>query len=172
MLLDRPRKSFNLSVGAHSFADHIQLNLEVFVSLDELADPGAGLALDQGFDRTIGQPQQLQHRADDADAIDVLFGGIIDSRFALGGQKDLLILGVHGAGQGGHGFWAADKQRGYHVREDHDIPQRQQGKHLNFRLTLIISKKACDIHHLRSSICAGHVCVPNVRQRFGARTTR
>jgi hypothetical protein len=54
--------------------------------------------------------------------------GLSTPAFILGGQKNALVL-VHGTGKRADGFVAPDKKRRHHVRENNDVPQRQQGKH-------------------------------------------
>ena len=104
--------------------DRIGIGLEERLVLGKAGDPGPARALDQYLDRAIRQLQQLQHRADGADGIDVGGSGIVLRRVLLGDQQDLLVI-LHHVLERPHRLFAADKQRHDHVREDDDVAEGQ-----------------------------------------------
>ncbi|EKD60156.1 MAG: hypothetical protein ACD_54C00910G0002 [uncultured bacterium] len=91
---------------------------------DKLGDLHPRLAFDQHLDGAIRQFQQLQHIGKHANRVDAIGGRVIDGRVNLARQQDLLVV-RHNLFQRPHRFLAANEQRHDHMREDHDIPQRQ-----------------------------------------------
>ena len=91
---------------------------------DEFGDLHPRLALDQHLDGAVGQFQQLQHIGQDAHAIDPVIAGLVHGGVDLAGEQDLPILGHH-LFQRPHGFLAPHEKRHDHVRENHDVAQRQ-----------------------------------------------
>ena len=95
------------------------------IHLFNLVDTGALRTFHQYLDRTIRQFQHLQNIGDAAD-----FVNIIGRRLILGGcflsrKHDAFAL-FHRSFQRLDRFGATHKQRYYHMREDNDVPQRQQ----------------------------------------------
>ena len=85
---------------------------------------GAVAALDQHLDRPVRQFEQLEHRADGADRVDVGGRRIVLRGILLGDEQDLLVV-LHHVFERAHRFLAADKQRHDHVREDDDVAKGQ-----------------------------------------------
>ena len=106
------------------FGQQLGHGLEVILGFLEAADLRATAALDQHLDRAIGQLEQLQHRGDGADLVQILGAGIVLGGVFLRDEEDLLVV-AHHRFECAHGFIPADKERHNHVREDHDIAQRQ-----------------------------------------------
>jgi hypothetical protein len=52
------------------------------------------LALDQHLDGAVGKPEELHHRPERADAVDVVLGRIVGLRILLRREEDVLLL-VH-----------------------------------------------------------------------------
>ncbi|MCY1303947.1 hypothetical protein D9M70_536790 [compost metagenome] len=95
-----------------------------FVARRVAVDLGARAAFDQHLDGAVGQLQQLQDIGDGADFIDrgrfrIVVGGV-----DLGGKHDLLV-GAHDFLKRTDRLFAADEERHDHVREDHDVAERQ-----------------------------------------------
>ena len=105
-------------------ADHLGVRLEEGVVLGEAHDAGALAAFDQHLDRAVGQLQQLQHGADRADRENVGRRRIVLRRVLLRDEKDLLIV-LHHVFERPHRLLAADEERHDHVREHHDVAERQ-----------------------------------------------
>src|SRR3546814_1935569 len=76
--------------------------------------------------RAVGQLQELQHRADGADRINVRRRRVVLGRVLLGDKKDLLII-LHDVFEGAHRLLAADEERHDHVRE-HRSEELRVGK--------------------------------------------
>ena len=104
--------------------DRLGEGLEEGLVLGEAQDARALAALDQHLDRAVGQLQELQHRADGADGVDVVGRGIVLGGVLLGDQQDLLVV-LHHVFERAHRLLAADEQRHDHVREHDDVAQRQ-----------------------------------------------
>ena len=90
-------------------------------------DARALAALDQHLHGAVGQLQQLQHRGDGADRVDVVRRGIVLRRVLLRDEQDLLVV-LHHVFERAHGLLAADEERHDHVREHDDVAQRQDRK--------------------------------------------
>jgi hypothetical protein len=120
-----------LGRAAPSFRHIGDLGLVVLGLVGEAGNAGAGPAFDQHLYGAVGQLQELQDSRDNADVVDRLGRGIVVVFVLLGGQQDLLALVAHGFFERAHGFLAADEERYGLVREDHDVPQRQNGEDLN-----------------------------------------
>ena len=85
------------------------------------------LAFHQDLDRTVGQLEHLHNLAEGAELIEIFDLGIVGLRVALRDQKDLPFI-FHGPFQGLDGTRPAHEQGRHHVRENHDIPQREHRK--------------------------------------------
>ena len=101
-----------------------RIGLEMGLGFLEAGDLRALAALDQHLHRAIRQLQQLQHRGDGADRIQILGLGIVLRGILLRDEEDLLVL-PHHRFQRADGFLAADEERHDHMREHHDVPQGQ-----------------------------------------------
>jgi hypothetical protein len=102
-----------------------QVGHEVGRPVGDLLDAGALRAFHQHLDGAVRQFQHLQDIGHAADFVNVRWRRLILGGRLLGRQHDALAL-LHGGFQRLDGFWSANKQRDYHVREDYNIPQRQQ----------------------------------------------
>ncbi len=120
----RARQRLELLLLAELLLDRLGIGLEEGLVLGEAHDARALSALDQHLHRAVGQLQQLQHRADRADGIDVGRSGIVLGRVLLGDQQYLLVL-LHHVLERAYRLLAADEQRHDHVREHDDVAQRQ-----------------------------------------------
>ena len=121
---DRAQKRLDRVAVALDLVQRLGLRFEETVVWHEFGDPHPGLALDQNLDRAIGQFQQLQHIGQHADAEDALMRGLVDRGVDLAGQQNLPVVGHHLLKRA-HGFFPADEKRHDHVREHHDVTQRQ-----------------------------------------------
>ena len=110
--------------GLHQ-TDRVERILRL-AALEAADHQGAALALDQGLDGPVGQSQQLHHRGQGAQGVQVAVVGIVDPGVLLGDQKDRRAV-RHGRLQGGDGFFPADHQRGDHAREQDNVPQGHEG---------------------------------------------
>ena len=84
---------------------------------------------DQNLHGPVRQFQQLQHRGNGADSVDVVLARIIISRVLLGDEQNLLIV-LHHVFKGAHGFIAANEQRHDHVREHDNVAERKNGERI------------------------------------------
>ena len=82
------------------------------------------LPLDQHLYGAVGQLQQLQHIRQDAGVENTIGIGVIHAGVNLARQQDLLVIG-HDFFEGANRFIAAHEKRYNHVREHHNIAQRQ-----------------------------------------------
>ena len=121
------RASAAVSCGlARLLDDRIGISLEECLVLGKAGYPGAPSPLDQHLYRAVRQLQQLKDGADGADRIDVGGFGIVLRRVLLGDEQDLLVI-LHHILERPHRFFAPDKQRHDHVREDDDVAEGQDG---------------------------------------------
>ena len=97
----------------------------VFALVDDTVDARALRAFDQHLHGAVGQLQHLQHRGDAADRVEILGRRIVLGGRFLRDEQDVLA-GVHRDVERLDGFRAPDEQRDHHVREDHDVAQREQ----------------------------------------------
>jgi len=94
------------------------------IHLADRVDVGAGQALDQHLDGAVRQLQQLQHLRQRADRMQVGGTRVVGFRRLLRDQQDPLVA-LHREVERADRLVAADKQRDHHVREHHDVAQRQ-----------------------------------------------
>ena len=120
------RQRLGLLLLAAAVAEILGIGLEERLVLGKALDARALPAFDQHLDRAVGQLQQLQHRADRADRVDVGGGRIVLRGILLGDEQDLLVV-LHHVFERAHRLLAADEQRHDHVREDDDVAERQDG---------------------------------------------
>jgi len=85
-------------------------------------------ALDHDLDVSRGELQVLDDPRDDTQAMNVIFGGLVDLRITLGREKNLLIGPSQCAFEGHHRRPPSDHERRHHVGIDHHVPQRNCGK--------------------------------------------
>jgi len=127
--LGNDRAAQGLGLGALDGVrlDRGDLAGEVRIGVFDAVDAGALGALDQHLDGAVGQLEHLQDAGDAADLVDVFGSGIILAGGFLGHQHDALAR-FHRNLERADGARTADEQRDDHVREHHDVAQRQQGK--------------------------------------------
>jgi hypothetical protein len=111
---------FDLLLIADLLADDLGMRLEEGVILGEFDDARALSAFDENLHGSIGQLQELQHRSDRADRIDIGRGRIVLRRILLRDEQDLLVI-LHHVFQRTNRFLAADEERHDHVRENDDV---------------------------------------------------
>lgn len=128
LLLDRSHHGFGfkrrpgwLGLGQFRNPDRI-----VGIGLDIVLDLALGEALYQDFDPFIREFEHPHDDPDGADLVDVVRLGILDVQGFLGGQEDHPVPGQRRL-DGLDRHVAADKERQDHVREDDDVPDREQG---------------------------------------------
>ena len=126
---DRTHQRLDLLPLGHVVGNRLDRRRQMGTAGVELAQPGARAALDQHAHGAVGQLQQLQHGGGDADLVQVGAAGIVLGGVELRDQENLLV-GRHRRLQRGHRLVAPDEQRDDHVREDDDVPQRQDGEGL------------------------------------------
>jgi len=95
----------------------------------EAGDLRAPATLDQNLHGAIRQLEQLQHRGDGADRVEVLGLGVVLRGILLRDEEDLLVLSHHRF-QRADGLLPPDEERHDHVREHDDVPQGQDGQQL------------------------------------------
>jgi hypothetical protein len=106
---------------------NLGIGLEEIGVVGVLDDARTLAALDQHLDRAVGQLEQLQDRAHRAHRIDIGRARIVLRGVPLGDQEDLRVVFLHDL-ERADGFLSAHEKREDHVREDHNIPQRKNGK--------------------------------------------
>ena len=111
---------------ARHFLQVLGARLEKIVVFQILGDAHPRDALDQHLDGAVGQFQQLQHIGQHADAVDVALCRVVIGRVDLARQQDLLVV-LHHLFQRAHRLVAPYEKRHDHMREHHDISQRQHG---------------------------------------------
>ena len=124
---DRARQRLRLARFGGGFLDGFGEGLEVVRGLLEGHDLGAPAAFDQHLHRAVGQFQQLQHRGDGADLVEVVRARVVLRRVLLRDEEDLLVV-LHHRLERADGFLAADEEGDDHVREHHDVPQGEHRK--------------------------------------------
>ena len=139
----RPAQRLDVLVLVRRFLDQFRFGLKEFLFVGIAHDFRALASFDQDLDRAIGQFEQLQHRTDRADIVDIVDGRIVLTRIFLRHKQNLLVV-LHHVFQRLHRFVPPDEERHDHVREDNDIPQREYRKcgcfcgvrHIRFLFTL------------------------------------
>src|SRR6266480_5128932 len=96
----------------------------IFAAIGVLEHFRALSALDQYLDGAVGELEQLQHARKRANLVDRLRCRIVVGRVLLGGEQDEDI-GPHHLFQRPDRFFTSQEKRDDHVREDHDVAQRQ-----------------------------------------------
>ena len=122
----RAAQGLQLVVVGHVLVDQLGARLEEFFAVGVAQRPGALAAFHQHLDGAVGQLQQLQHRGDGADLVDVVGGRLVVAGVLLRDQQNLLVL-LHDLFQRLDRLFAAHEQRHDHVRKDNDVTQRKDG---------------------------------------------
>ena len=121
----RARQRLDLDLVLLGLGKHVGLGLVEVVAVGEARRSCArARALDQHLDGAVGQLQQLQHIGERADVVDRVGRRIVVGGIHLGGEQDLLV-GAHHLFERLDRLFAADEERHDHVREHHDVAQRQ-----------------------------------------------
>ena len=128
---DRACERFRLHLFTHGVGERNGFRLVIVRAFGVFDDARALSALDQHFDRAVGQLEQLQHARERAHLVDRVGGGIVIGGVLLRGEQNERV-GSHDLFERADGLLAADEERHDHVREHHDVAQRQHrvGPHL------------------------------------------
>ena len=114
-----------LDVDLGDLRDELDADLEVRVLLDELEDSHALLAFDERLRGAVRQLQLLQHGRHAADLVEVVAHRVLRVGLALCHQRDEVVL-AHGLLEGGYRPLPADEERHDEVREEDEVPQRDE----------------------------------------------
>ena len=123
--LDAAHQRLELDARLGALLDRLDTHQEAGLGRLEAADARAALALDQHLHGAVGQPHELDDRADGSELEDVRRVGIVGLRVALCGQHERAAA-RHRLVERAHRLLAPDEKRHDHVREDDDVAQRQQ----------------------------------------------
>ena len=108
--------------------DRRDLRPERGLVLDERLDARLGEALHQHFDAAVGQAQDAHHHRDRADLMQVVGFRIFDLGVALRGEQQQAVARERVLDRG-HRALPRQEERQHHVREHHELPQREH-RHL------------------------------------------
>ena len=97
--------------------------LEEIFGLRESVQLRALQSLDHNLCRSVGEFQQLQYRGDGADGVNVFGFRVVLAAVALGEKEDLLVV-LHGVFECTDGFGSSDEQRHDHFGEHNNVPKR------------------------------------------------
>ena len=98
-----------------------------FLARGVAGNAGALQAFDKHLHGAVRQLEELEHGSECTHLKNGIGCGIIVAGVALGDEQDLLVL-AHHIFQRADGFFASDKQRHDHVRENHNVAQRENRK--------------------------------------------
>ncbi len=107
----------------------LHLNGEIGVLVHEVDQAPLGQALDQHLDPAVGELEHAHDHRHGADGVDIFGLRILLAHLLLGRQEDQSVP-RQGRIDGGNRFFATHEQRDDHIRENHHIPHRKQGKFL------------------------------------------
>ena len=96
----------------------LDLRLQETVMGDRGDDARPRLALDEGLDGAVGEAQQLHHRRQRPELIEIVDLRVVDGGLLLGDEEDIGLL-LHGVLERQNRFPPADHQRGHHMGEYH-----------------------------------------------------
>ena len=128
---------FRLDVDLRDLGDELDTHFEVRVVLDELQHAHALLAFHERLRGAVRQLQLLQHGRDAPDLVQVLARGILRLCLALSDEGDHMIL-AHRLFERGDRTLPADEQRHDEVREQDQVPQRDQRQHVRDTGSLVL----------------------------------
>ena len=143
LIRDSPRQRVDRRLIGDVFGQNDGVRLEILLAIGKGGDLSPGLALHQHFHCAVGQFQQLQHIGDCADAIDAVRPRFILRRILLRSQKDRFVL-FHHRFERQHGFFPAHEKRDDHMRENHDVAERQDRQ----RRAIVGPVRKGHIHHM------------------------
>ena len=121
---DRARKRFGFDLFARIVSEDHGVGLEIFGAVGVLVDLGARGALDQHFDRAVGQLEQLQDTRERPGLENRVRRRIVIGGVLLRREQDERV-GSHHLFQRLDRLFAPNEERNDHVREDDDVAQRQ-----------------------------------------------
>ncbi len=116
---------FRFGSGGFRFRHKLHVRGKIGPALLKAHEPGAGHALHEGLDATVGHLEQAQDKGHRADRIEIIGLGVLHLPVLLGAEENMAAMrsgGFHGL----HGLLAAHEEGHDHVVEDHHVPQRQQ----------------------------------------------
>jgi hypothetical protein len=116
---------FDLGTRGAFVREQLDLHRVVVGRPEEALHAHPGEAFDQNAQSAVGQPEELEHTHHGADAVQLLVRRIGDLAPLLGGDEQHAVAS-HGLLDGVDRGQPADEQRNRHVREDHDVSQREQ----------------------------------------------
>ena len=126
LLVHRAAQRLGLAAaGLGARLDRLGPRREVVVLEPDADEAHALEPLDEDLHGVVRELEHLQDLGAHADVVEVLRQRVVDRGAPLRGQEDLLV-GGHGALDRGDRLFAAHEERHHHVREDHDVAQRQQ----------------------------------------------
>ena len=164
---DRTRQGFGLDLVADLLGQNFGPRLVEFVRARVLGDLGARQAFDEHLHGAVRQLEQLQHGRQHADRIDGIGRRVLGRGIDLGREQDDMLSLLHHLLQGADRLLAADEQRHDHMREDDDVPQRQNREFVAppalGRVTLSAIAHAIDILVLSLPGTMRRTDVPNWR---------
>ncbi|EGE55682.1 hypothetical protein RHECNPAF_890098 [Rhizobium etli CNPAF512] len=121
---DRARQSFQLDRIVVGLLEHMAERLVEILAAGIGIDLGARAAFDENLDGAVGQLQELQHIGHRADIVNRRRVRIIVAGVDLRHQHDLFVR-AHDLFERTDRFFPSDEQRHDHMREHHDVAQRQ-----------------------------------------------
>ncbi len=128
---DRARQRLDLRPLARGLLQRLGMGLEERLAAGVAGHAHPRATLDQHLHRAVGQLEELEHVGQHAGLVDALGGRVVLGGVALGGEQDLAVV-AHHLLERAHRLLAADEERHDHVREHHDVAQRQHRVGLGF----------------------------------------
>ncbi len=130
---NRARESFQALIFLFLFRNGDNFRFEKVFTVCEAFNPGTRCAFDEYFYSLVRQFQELQNLPHCPCLVDIFRLWLIVARIFLGDQQDLLIV-LHHFFQRTHRFYAPDKKRHDHVREDDNVTKRENGQNAALEL--------------------------------------
>ena len=121
---DRARQRLGLDALADDVVEHDGIGFVIVAAVGVLEHLGALRALDQHLHGAVGQLEQLQHAGERADLVDRVGRRIVVGGVLLRREQNERVR-AHHLFERLDRLFAADEQRHDHVREHHDVAQRQ-----------------------------------------------
>ncbi len=121
---DRARQRLGFDLVADRVRQLLRMGLVVALVAGVAKDLGAADALDQHLHCAVRELEELEDRGERADIVDGLGCRLVLARVLLGGEQDLLVR-THHLFERADRLLAADEKRHDHMRENHDVAERQ-----------------------------------------------
>ena len=121
---DRARQGFGLDLVAVLIGEHHRFGFVIVLAVGVLLDARARRAFDQHLHGAVRQLEELQHARQRADLVNRVRRRIVVGRVLLRRQQNERVR-AHHLFERLDRLLAADEERNDHVREDHDVAQRQ-----------------------------------------------